>query len=197
MANITVKTPVGDTEDFTIINIVKQGTTHGPIICCAETSQVNNSEKPVKYQYEQVEVGVPVFMDDIMAAGDYDHVNKAVKSCRIMEETKKFAYGLEKTKYMIVKTGHVNNQELTEEVKAGKIERTTTQKYFGITVNEKGDRKDHIKEKTKSTTKILAQIMTIGSQGRVGSESVRVQFELYDKCAYTHRYSSAYMLGVG
>ena len=41
MANITVKTPVGDTEGFTIINIVKQGTTHGPIICCAETSQVN------------------------------------------------------------------------------------------------------------------------------------------------------------
>ena len=121
MANITVKTPMGDTEDFTIINIVKQGTTHGPIICCAETSQVNNSEEPVKYQYEQVEV--PVFM----AAGDHDHVNKAVKSCRIMEETKKFTYGLEKTKYMVVKTGHVNNQEITEEVKAGKIERTTTQ----------------------------------------------------------------------
>ena len=88
IANITVKTPVGDTEDFTIINMVKQGTTHGPIICCAETSQVNNSEEPVKYQYEQVEVGVPVSIDDIIAAGDHDHVNKAVKSCRNMEETK-------------------------------------------------------------------------------------------------------------
>ena len=185
MGNITVKTPVGDTEDFTIINIVKQGTTHGPIICCAETSQVNNSEEPVKYQYEQVEVGVPVFMDDIMAAGNHDHVNKAVKSCRIMEETKKFTYGLEKTKYMIVKTGHVNNQEITQEVKAGKIERTTTQKYLGIIVNEKGDLEGHIKEKTKSATKILAQIRTIGSQCRVGSESVRVQLELYDKCAYS------------
>ena len=50
ITNIIVKTPVGDTEDFTIMNIVKQGTTHGPIICCAETSQVNNSEEPVKYQ---------------------------------------------------------------------------------------------------------------------------------------------------
>ena len=65
IANITVKTPVGDKEDFTFTNIVKQGTTHGPIICCAETSQVNNSEEPVKYEVEQVEVGVPVFMDDI------------------------------------------------------------------------------------------------------------------------------------
>ena len=48
---------------------------------------------------------------------------------------------------MIVKTGNVNNQEITEEVKAGKIERTMTQKYLGITVNEKGDLEDHIKEK--------------------------------------------------
>ena len=185
IANITVKTPMGDAEDFTIMNIVKQGTTHGPIICCAETSEVNDSEEPVRYQYEQVEVGVPVFMDDIMAAGNHNHINKVIRSCRNMEETKKFTYGLKKTKYMIVKTGHVNNQEITEEVKVGKIERTMTQKYLGIIVNEKGDLEDHIKEKTKSATKILAQIMTICSQGRVGSESVRVQLELYDKCAYS------------
>ena len=74
---------------------MKQGTTYGPMIGCAETSQVNNSEETVKYQYEQVEVGVPVFMDDIMAAGDHHDV----KSCRNMEETKKFTYGLKKTSY--------------------------------------------------------------------------------------------------
>ena len=90
-----VKTPMGDIEDFAIISIVKQGTTYGPIICCAETSQVNNSEEPVKYQHEQVEVGVPVFIDDIMVAGEHDHVNKAVKSCRIMEETKNLHADLE------------------------------------------------------------------------------------------------------
>ena len=92
-------------------------------------------------------------MDDIMAARDHDHVNKAVKSCRNMAETKIFTYGLKKTKYMIVKTGHVNKKETTEEVKAGKIKRTMTQKYLGIIVNEKGDLEDHIKEKTKSAAK--------------------------------------------
>ena len=137
IANITVKTPVSDTDYFTIMNIVKQGTTHGSIICCAETSQVNNSEEPVKNKYKQVEVGVPVLMDDIMAAGNHDHVIKAVKNCRNMEETKKITYGLKKTKYMIVKTGHVNNPEITEEVNAETIERTMTQKYLGIIVNEK------------------------------------------------------------
>ena len=86
---------------------------------------------------------------------------------------------------MIVKTRHGNNQEITEEVEAGKIERTMTQKYLGITVNEKGDLEDHIKEKTRSATKILAQMRTTGSQCRVGSESERVQLELCDKCAYS------------
>ena len=113
-------------------------------------------------------------MGDIMAAGDHNYVNKAVNSCRNMEETKKFTYGLKKTGYMIVKTGHANNQEIIEEVKAGKIERTMTQKYLGIIVNEKGELENHIKEKTKSATKILAQIRTKCSQCRVGSESVRV-----------------------
>ena len=128
------------------MNIVKQGTTHGPIICCAETSQVNNSEEPVKYQYEQVEVGVPVFMDDIMWQAITTTSIRRSEAVGIWKKQKKFTYGLKKTKYMIVKTGHVNNQEITEEVKVGKIERTMTQKYLGIIVNEKGDLEDHIKE---------------------------------------------------
>ena len=60
-----------------------------------------------------------------------------------------------------------------------------TQKYLGIIVNEKGDLEDHIKEKTRSANKILAQIRSIGSQCRVGSESVRVQLKLYDKCTHS------------
>ena len=86
---------------------------------------------------------------------------------------------------MTVKTGDVNNQEITEEVEVGKIERTMTQKYLGIIVSEKRDLEDHLKEKANSATKILAQIRTIGSQRRVGSESVRVQLELCNKCAYS------------
>ena len=52
-------------------------------------------------------------------------------------------------------------------------------------MNEKGDLEDHMKGKTNSVTKILAQIRTIGPQCRAGSESVRVQLELYDKCVYS------------
>ena len=70
-----------------------------------------------------------------------------------MEETKKFIYSLKKTKYMIVKTGHESNKEITEEGRARRMQRTMTQKYFGINVNEKGDLKNYIKEKRKPATK--------------------------------------------
>ena len=86
---------------------------------------------------------------------------------------------------MTVKTGYENSQEISEEVEVRKMKRTMTQKYLGIIVNEKGDLENHTKEKTNSATKIMAQIRTTGSQCRVGSESVRVQLELYDKCAYS------------
>ena len=87
-ADIIVKTPVGETAEFTVKNIVKRRTMHGPVICCAGTSKVNGSEETVEYIYGQVTIGIPVFMDDIMSAGSHADVTKIVKNCREMEETK-------------------------------------------------------------------------------------------------------------
>ena len=96
-ADIIVKTPVGETAEFTVKNIVKQGTTHGPVICCAETSKVNDGEETVEYIYGQVTIGIPVFMDETMSAGGHADVTKTIKNCSEIEETKKFTYGLKKT----------------------------------------------------------------------------------------------------
>ena len=52
-------------------------------------------------------------------------------------------------------------------------------------MNEKGDLEDHLKQKAKLSTSLLAQIKIIASQHRVGAESIRVQLELYDKYAYS------------
>ena len=38
-ADIVVKTPVGNTEEFTVNNIVKQGTVLGPLLCSASTAE--------------------------------------------------------------------------------------------------------------------------------------------------------------
>ena len=70
--------------------------TYGPVICCAETSKVNDCEETVEYIYGQVTMGIPVFMDDILSAGGHAYATKTIKNCREMEETKKFTYGLKR-----------------------------------------------------------------------------------------------------
>ena len=103
-SNIVVDIPVGKTSSITVGEVVKQGTIFGPIMCCASTSRVNEIQEAVKYQYGKVEIGMPVFMDDIAAVGTADNIRKGIQNCRRMEIEKKMIYGLKKTKYMVIKT---------------------------------------------------------------------------------------------
>ena len=81
-SNIVVDTPVGKPPSMTVEEVVKQGTTCGPFMCCASTSRVNEIQEGVKYQYGEVEIGVSVFMDDIAAVGTAYNVSKGIQNCR-------------------------------------------------------------------------------------------------------------------
>ena len=104
-SNIVVDKPVGKASSITVEEVVKQGTISGPIVCCASTSKVNAIQEAVKYQYGKVEIGIPVFMDDIAAVGTVDNIRKGIQNCKRMEIEKKIIYGLKKTKYMVINTG--------------------------------------------------------------------------------------------
>ena len=84
--------------------VVKQGTIFGPIMYCVSTSRVNEILEAVKYQYGKVEIGVPVFMDDIAAEGTADNMRKGIQNCIRIKIEKKMMYGLKKTKYMVINT---------------------------------------------------------------------------------------------
>ena len=57
----------------------------------ASTSRLNEIQEAVKYLYGKVEIGMPVFMDDIAAL---DNIRKGIQNCRRMEIEKKMIYGL-------------------------------------------------------------------------------------------------------
>ena len=88
-SNIVVDTPVGKTSSITIEEVVKQGNIFGPIMCCASTSRVNVIQEAVKYRYGKVEIGMPVFMDDIAAVGTADNIRKGKRNYKRMEIVKK------------------------------------------------------------------------------------------------------------
>ena len=89
-------------------------------------SEVNGGKETAGYIYGQVSTGIPVFMDDVMAARDHEDVTKK-KNCNEMEETNKFTYGLKNAKYMVMQTGKEDTREITEEVEGGQIGKTETQ----------------------------------------------------------------------
>ena len=150
--DIIIRTPVGNTDNVQVKEVVKQGTIFGPIICCAETSTVNSIGEEVKYNVK-ITNRMPVFMDDIATAGKADHIRKGIKNCARMEKEKKIRFGLKKTKYIIVKTGR--EEEINETVRTGRIQRTDKCKYLGMTISTDGQLTEHIKELNNSKCDII------------------------------------------
>ena len=103
--DIIIRTSVGNTDNIQVNEVVKQCTIIGSIMCCAETPAVNSIGEEVKYSYGKINIGMPVYMDDIATAGKAEHIKKGINKCARMEKEKKISFGLKKTKYMIVKTG--------------------------------------------------------------------------------------------
>ena len=75
----------------------------GPIMCRAESSTANSIGEEVKYRYGKINIGMPVFLDDIAAAGKVEHISKGISNFAMMEKEKKILCGLKKTKYIIGK----------------------------------------------------------------------------------------------
>ena len=100
-------------------------------MCCASTSRVNKIQEAVKDQYGKVNIGMPVFMDDIAAVGTTDNIRKGIQNCRKMEIEKKMIYGLKKTKYMVINTA----KEPEEVIKESKTRNSSRNRYLEVPRN--------------------------------------------------------------
>ena len=141
--------------------------------------EINNINEVVSVPYgPDMDIGMPEYVDDVSAAGDPSDIRKGIRNCREMEKYK-FTYGLEKTKYMIVKTGKELPETITERVKEGIVQQTNQQKYVGIWMNEKANLTSHLKFLTDKTRVGLKELKSIGHESNVGKEAIRVKLHLY------------------
>ena len=161
---------------------MKQGTIFGQIMCYVSTSRVNTIRESVKYQYGKVEIGMPVFMDDIAAVGKADGIRKGIQNCRRMEIEKKMIYGLKKTKYMVINTGKKPGEVIEERIKEEIVQETDIYKYLGMVINKSGNLKDHILELNRKCEVINREISAIGAKHQVGKEEIRVKLKIYETC---------------
>ena len=54
-------------------------------MCCASTARVNEIGEKVICKYRNIEIGMPVFKDDIAATRDAHTIRKGIRNCRKME----------------------------------------------------------------------------------------------------------------
>ena len=176
-----VRTPIGETPKFSVTEVVKQGTVYGPLLCCASLAKVNDIGESLIVLYgEEVEIGMPVYMDDIIAGVDADDIRKAVRKLRLMEIQKKTTFGLKKTVILVVGKG--NQQEIHEEVQNGRVTTVAKKDYMGLMINMKGNLEDHIAEIDRKVCNTYSQIMAIGSPTQVSGEYLNVRLVLFEKC---------------
>ena len=87
----------------------------GPTMCCTTTAKEKDVVEKVDYKYDEREIGVSIYMDDIAVAVEDDRRLKKEKKCAKMKVKKKKKYNLSKTKYMVVKTGKEKEEDIFKE----------------------------------------------------------------------------------
>ena len=171
-AEITVQTPVGNTEPFQLNEIVRQGSVYGPQICIASMDKINLMGKDIRTHYSpDLAIQAVVFVDDVTGAGGVHQINNTIYNCSMMEERKKMTFNNKrgKTEYMIV--GKAKKEEIrtvSKRVKKGVISRVNEHKLLGTWIDEDGSYEVNIEKKKEklpymlSTTKRQASPKTIG-----------------------------------
>ena len=79
----TVRTPVGDTDEIELEEIVRQGTVGGPKLCVVSTDRIN---KMGSYT-EKDGIRIPIFVDDKLGMGDIETIEEMNWRMGVLETT--------------------------------------------------------------------------------------------------------------
>ena len=181
-AKIKVKTPIGETDVFEVREIVKQGTIWGPEMCCVETDAINRVGENCTTAIGDVLYGILGYVDDVMGAGSADKIRTSIRNMRWLEKLKKYTFGLDKTKYMVINTGEEEEEIIEEEVEGGKVEKTEEQEYLGFWVNTEGDCETQIKNKSDALMGEVSEIKKRACKETVGNLYYSIRLFLYEAC---------------
>lgn len=177
-SKIVIDTPVGVTEEIMIDNSVKQGTIYGPIMCGKTTSQINNTGENCSYHYgPRIEIKSPVYVDDMMNAGERQAAETFVKKCAVFEKRKKATVNIDKSGCVVVNaTGEL--KELEAEVKNGKIACKPEMKYVGTWIGQKGTYEINIEKGKGLIENLIMKVKNMTAENKVGCLSTILKLEL-------------------
>lgn len=178
-AKFKVLTPVGETDEVTVNEVVKQGTVYGPKLCGASTGKVNDGLEIEEIIYPEVKLQAITFVDDINSTGGRDVVEAVMKNCAEKEKEKMWEFSTEKTKWMCQRNRKRNVENLEVKVMQGMIEKDEVYKYLGNMLNEKGNMDDQLELMERKAKGVIKSTNTICHWTKIGQHEIEGKKLLY------------------
>ena len=180
-ANIVVKTPVGDTDPFTMTDIVRQGTVYGPQICIASMDKINHIGRDAGTYYgPDLLVRAVVFVDDVSGLGKIKMANNLIYNCSLMEERKKMTFNNKpgKTEYMVIGKFNEEVRTVSKKVKKGHINRVKEHKLLGSWFDETGDYEINTSKRKEKIPFMVGTVKKQANPKTVGVYTVAARLNL-------------------
>ena len=183
---VVVETPVGQTEEFELEEVVRQGTVMGPNLCCVSTDRINSMGTTSNVEISRVHVKHPAFVDDVNTMGKSKVIEETGGKMNVLEKTKKFTYNNDKGKSEILKM-IFNKKENEKEsnptitVKKGEIGYTERYQYLGDMYDESGTNMSKIKKKMEKADFMAYEVKKGGDYKEVGKADTDVRLLLLEQ----------------
>jgi hypothetical protein len=160
-------------------------------LCCSTTGNVNaKGRTALVFLTPNLSISAIIFVDDIMGIGDREVVEKIMRNCVQMETEKKWEFSIEKSNWMVMKTGKRNEevQDIKVKVKQGEIERAEIYKYLGNWLNEQGNMDTQLQVMESRIGEIVRETNIIAGKEVVGYLEVQVKLFLYERTIISTMY---------
>ena len=179
--NITVNTPFGPTERFTVEKLVKQGTVLGPFLCSTSIGDYckDKMNPDSGTSVGKVEIRPLAFMDDLddintLPSRMINSNNNAVH----FEKLRRLQFGTDKCEILKVGKKMVTLPKL--ELHGEEIEEKKVVKYLGDYFNSKGDNSDLVDKRIGPITSTITDIIAFCSELSLGNFEIYIMLQLYE-----------------
>ena len=178
-AEIVVKTAVGNTEEFKVHNIVKQGTVIGPLLCSASTAECCVEHSTGGSNIGTTNVKSLAYVDDILDINETTDDSEEAHQV-VLDFTAKKRLELSGKKCSIIVINAKN--KTTPKLKIGGkcIKREKSAKYLGDILNEKGNNDDLVEDRIKKGNGSTVNIFSTIQDVTLGSFTIETTLLLYN-----------------
>ena len=178
-SKIVVKTPVGNTEDFTVKNIVKQGTVLGPLLCSASTAECCEEHTTGGVRIGATSIRSLAYVDDILDLSE-DAKEATEAHNTVVKFTKKKRLQLSWKKCGIIPINARKNTKIPcLPVDNKPIKTETSAKYLGDIINSRGSHSDLVEDRVKKGDACATNIFSIVQDITFGCHSMETTLLLY------------------